>query len=86
GNVSVLPIPSTLVPSYENASSVCTGNGLTISTQEQIVKDGSSKAGQWVAWYNWGVGRLNNGTFEENFCDDTSSYASAFCYNPACKY
>ncbi|XP_040265876.1 uncharacterized protein LOC120980691 [Bufo bufo] len=83
GAVLQLPIPLRLFPSYENASNTCEGKGLTIATKEQIEMNASTIADQSLAWYNWGVGQINNGTFEQDTCNDTLSQASAFCYNPA---
>lgn len=83
GTVLQLPIPTSLAPSYENASIVCTNHGLTIATKERIETTTSNIAGNGLAWYNWGVGQVNNGRFEENSCNDVLSQASAYCYNPA---
>lgn len=83
GTVFVLPIPTSLVPSYENASIICTNSRYTVATKEQIEKSASNIPANRLAWYDWGVGQLNNGIFEENSCNDVLSHASAFCYNPA---
>ncbi|XP_075693153.1 uncharacterized protein LOC142660423 [Rhinoderma darwinii] len=83
GTVLELPIPTSLVPSYENASNICSDNGFTLATREQIENTTSIITDNRLAWYNWGVGRMNNGIFEQNSCNDILSHASAFCYNPA---
>ncbi|KAM4017252.1 uncharacterized protein ACNLHF_006885 [Anomaloglossus baeobatrachus] len=82
GTIQTLPIPSSLVPSYENASKTCAASGLTIATKEELQKNISLVPANQLAWYNWGVGIVSNGILEQNSCDDTLSHASAFCYNP----
>ncbi|XP_073515650.1 uncharacterized protein [Phyllobates terribilis] len=83
GTIQILPIPTSLVPSYENASKTCTGSGLAIATKEEIEQKKSLITDSRLAWYNWGVGKVSGGSFEQNSCDETLNYASAFCYNPA---
>ncbi|CAJ0928020.1 unnamed protein product [Ranitomeya imitator] len=83
GMIQILPIPTGLVPSYENASKTCTGSGLTIATKEEMEENKGLMANSSLAWYNWGVGKVSGKIFEQNSCDDTLSYGSAFCYNPA---
>ncbi|XP_069824229.1 uncharacterized protein [Dendropsophus ebraccatus] len=83
GAISEVTIPYSLVSSYENASNTCTDNGLTIATKEQMEKNMTNITDTGLAWYNWGVGQKNNGSFAGDLCDDVLSHASAFCYNPA---
>ncbi|KAM3920727.1 uncharacterized protein RB166_015145 [Leptodactylus fuscus] len=82
GSVLQLPIPTRLIPSYENASKTCIANGYTIATKEQVAAN-ASNISSLLSWYNWGVGQAINGSFVPDTCDDTLSHASAFCYNPA---
>ncbi|XP_073397885.1 uncharacterized protein [Dendrobates tinctorius] len=83
GMIQILPIPTSLVPSYENANKTCTGSGLTIATKEEMEENKGLITNSSLAWYNWGVGKVSGGNFEQNSCDDTISQGSAFCYNPA---
>ncbi|XP_075044398.1 uncharacterized protein LOC142103916 [Mixophyes fleayi] len=82
GAVYELPINiSNYSPGYDNASMTCSENGLNIATKEQIEGNIKNLTNSRPAWYNFGVGQINEGTFELNVCDEKSSQASPFCYN-----
>ncbi|KAM9302083.1 LOW QUALITY PROTEIN: uncharacterized protein PAF06_015348 [Gastrophryne carolinensis] len=82
GLVRYSAIDRTLVPSFENASLTCANSGWSVANKTQIKANISVLPADSSAWYNWGVGQIQNGSFVPDVCYDTLSHASAFCYNP----
>ncbi|XP_077318800.1 uncharacterized protein LOC143940873 [Lithobates pipiens] len=81
GSINVTTIKNR-VPSYENASLACMDIG-SVATKQQIEANISNIPDNTIAWYNWGVGEVKSGVFAPSVCNDASSQASAFCYNPS---
>ncbi|XP_018424688.1 PREDICTED: lymphatic vessel endothelial hyaluronic acid receptor 1-like [Nanorana parkeri] len=50
------------------------------SMKEETISDAAHSG---HAWYNGGVGEIRNGKLVSDVCYDTTSQASAFCYNPS---
>ncbi|KAM5138226.1 uncharacterized protein ACMZJ9_016824 [Mantella aurantiaca] len=80
-SVTIVPIKNRIA-SYENASKACVDNDARVATKKDIDDNIRNVTINTLAWYNYGVGQVQNEKLVLDDCFDSSSQASAFCYNP----